>query len=156
LVDEPIVNGPVPTLDALVETIGARYCDLAERQSDIDFAGWPNIARRSHLAEDVSPVGVIDWRRIAQVVEARNIYDLFALVIASIDEIHRSVGATKELARSPDILRCRGTTIPGLTTNAFVERSGLGGALCRKGRGDEHERAKDFHGIAFGSKHCIS
>ena len=45
LLDEPIVNRLVPTLDALVETIGARCCDLAERQSEIgwrtNFAWWP-------------------------------------------------------------------------------------------------------------------
>ena len=45
LVDEPIVNKLVPTLDDLVNTIGARCCDLAERQTEIrsrtNFAWWP-------------------------------------------------------------------------------------------------------------------
>ncbi len=45
LVDEPIVNKLVPTLDALVDTIGARCCDLTERQSEIssrtNFCWWP-------------------------------------------------------------------------------------------------------------------
>ena len=45
LVDEPIVNRLVPTLDALVATIARRCCDLAERQSEIssrtNFAWWP-------------------------------------------------------------------------------------------------------------------
>ena len=31
----PIVNKLVPTLDALVDTIGTRCCDLTERQSEI-------------------------------------------------------------------------------------------------------------------------
>ena len=43
--DEPIVNKLVPTLDDLVNTIGARCCDLAERQTEIssrtNFAWWP-------------------------------------------------------------------------------------------------------------------
>ncbi|MGI3899299.1 MAG: IS630 family transposase [Janthinobacterium lividum] len=45
LVDEPIVNKLVPTLEALVDTIGARCCDLTERQSEIssrtNFSWWP-------------------------------------------------------------------------------------------------------------------
>ena len=45
LVDEPIVNRLVPSLDALVATIARRCCDLAERQSEIssrtNFAWWP-------------------------------------------------------------------------------------------------------------------
>ncbi len=45
LVDEPIVNKLVPTLEALVDTIGARCCDLTERQSEIsartNFCWWP-------------------------------------------------------------------------------------------------------------------
>ena len=45
LVDEPTVNKLVPTLDDLVNTIGARCCDLAERQTEIssrtNFAWWP-------------------------------------------------------------------------------------------------------------------
>ena len=43
--DNAIVNGLVPSLDALVETVGARCCDFAERQSEIssrtNFAWWP-------------------------------------------------------------------------------------------------------------------
>ena len=35
LVDEPIVNKLVPTLDDLANTIGARCCDLAGRQTEI-------------------------------------------------------------------------------------------------------------------------
>ena len=45
LVDEPIVNRLVPSLDDLVNSIGARCCDLAERQTEISsrtgFAWWP-------------------------------------------------------------------------------------------------------------------
>ena len=45
LVDEPVVNKLVPSLDHLVNTIGARCCDLAERQTEIssrtNFAWWP-------------------------------------------------------------------------------------------------------------------
>ena len=33
--DEPIVNKLVSTLDDLVNTIGERCCDLAERQTEI-------------------------------------------------------------------------------------------------------------------------
>ena len=44
-VDEPVVDEFVPTLDDLVNTIGARCCDLAARQTEISsrttFAGWP-------------------------------------------------------------------------------------------------------------------
>ena len=39
-----------------------------------------------------------------QVIEAFNIYCLFALVVTSVYKIHGSVRTTKELARSPDIL----------------------------------------------------
>ena len=45
LVDEPIVNKLVPSLEKLVKTIGARCCDLAERQTEIsartNFDRWP-------------------------------------------------------------------------------------------------------------------
>ncbi len=45
LVDEPVVNKLVPTLDDLVHIIGARCCDLADRQTEIssrtNFAWWP-------------------------------------------------------------------------------------------------------------------
>ena len=44
LVDEFIVNKLVPTFETLVQTIGARYCDLTERQSEISsriiFSWW--------------------------------------------------------------------------------------------------------------------
>ncbi len=57
LVDEPIVNKLVPTLDALVNTIGARCCDLTERQSESarapTSAGGPKIMHRPNLAEAV-------------------------------------------------------------------------------------------------------
>ena len=43
--DEPVVNKLVPTLDELVNIIGARCCDLTERQDAIssrtNFAWWP-------------------------------------------------------------------------------------------------------------------
>ena len=43
--DEPIVNKLVLSPDDLVTTIGARCCDLAERQAEIrsrtNFAWWP-------------------------------------------------------------------------------------------------------------------
>ena len=43
--DEPIANKLVPTLDDLVNIIGARCCDLAERPTEIssrtNFDWWP-------------------------------------------------------------------------------------------------------------------
>ena len=51
LVDEPIVNKLVPTLGALVNTIGARCCDLTERQAEISsrtkLRGGPKIMPRA-------------------------------------------------------------------------------------------------------------
>ena len=45
LVDEPLVNRLIPTLDEPANTIGARCCDLTERQIDIssrtNSAWWP-------------------------------------------------------------------------------------------------------------------
>ena len=45
LVDEPIANKLVPTLDDLVSIIGARCCHLADRPTEIssrtNFAWWP-------------------------------------------------------------------------------------------------------------------
>ena len=35
LVDEPIVNKLVPSLDDLVNTTGTRRCDVTERQTEI-------------------------------------------------------------------------------------------------------------------------
>jgi transposase len=57
LVDEPIVNKLVPTLDALVNTIGARSCDLTERQSEISSRtpslGGPKTNSQPNLADFV-------------------------------------------------------------------------------------------------------
>ena len=68
LVDEPIVNRLVPTLDDLVNTIGARCCHLAERDLRPRSAhgptslGGPKIIPRADPPESVSSVKSLGYR----------------------------------------------------------------------------------------------